>query len=185
MVGQTQIDIPSPKGINWKGEKGLGSQSCLKPTRTSSIRIWGLRIAFFDSTLYPLGSLGWWPCPINPEPLGLCPLKPRRWLHSLRLRRWPHLLELWRTLPYHQAWCSLGLWCQEQLLVSELPSRAFFTFLEWCTCLQLGRSTSFFPACGIPEVWEPSFISSCLCLPSMHAGNVSIDIIFPKTLLAS
>lgn len=112
--------------------------------------------------LYPLGSLGWWSHPLSPEQWGLCPLKPRRWLHSRKLRRWPHLLKLRKTLPNLQGLVSCGP------VVSGTAAGLWIAFkvslhFPWrmthvCSWIDI----SLFPAHGIPEVWEPSFISSCL-----------------------
>ena len=172
-----RIDIPTPKGINFKEGKGPSQGWNLLGQTDENVTLENNPLG---PMLYPLGSLGWPPHPLSPGQWGFCPLKPRRWLHPLKLRTWPHLQKLRRRLP------NLHGLVSSPPVVPGAPAGFWIAFKVnihfscKMTHLHLGRSQTLVGsiACGTPEVWEPSFISSWLCPSSLQAGNVSFDINF-------
>lgn len=131
--------------------------------------------------LYPLGSLGWWPHPLCPQQWELCPLKPRRCFHSLKLR-WPDLLELRRLFNLQRCVSSgavvsgaaAGFWIAFKIILC-------FSWRTTHVCSWIDLSASFLPVESQKSESLPSFFPVPV---SLQSNLISFATDFSKTLLA-
>lgn len=127
------------------GRKGHGSQVSLKPTRTNSIIIWNLKMIFFGSVLGPLGPQPW--------AMGALPSRTEEVVHLPKLKKRPPSDTKMEMVPLSWAYAFWAYSASSSHWPLNCLQGCSSLFLKDYTCLQLDRSISPFPTCGISEVW--------------------------------